>query len=172
MNVSLEPNLEDECRKLMKTIRLQARRIWRRHGERVDLSDYEDAGYAALTACLARYNAHRGLLSTYAEHRIVGAMLDVTKDYWRTVHGKRRQEYARDQERAQSVPWYKDNDRRLDMERCIAQLPSRRARELAWCLLAGGTAREYAMECGIHETAISQWLIKWRKRKNKVRTTK
>jgi hypothetical protein len=65
----------------------QSRQQWRHDGQACDLAEYEDAGMAALTGCLQRYDPSSGAaFSTYAYARMRGAIHDAPETYaaWHT----------------------------------------------------------------------------------------
>jgi hypothetical protein len=70
------------ARKALHNAQIQARRQWLKDGARCDLAEYEDAGMAALTGCLARYDPHRGPpFTAYAQARLIGAIQDASQGY-------------------------------------------------------------------------------------------
>ena len=81
---------DTEARHALRTVQFHARWQWHRDGQRCDLAEYEDAGMAAITGCLARFDPQRGVqFSTYAARRITGAIRDARHSYqaWRTGTG-------------------------------------------------------------------------------------
>jgi len=80
---------DTEARKALRHAQILARQQWRKDGERCDLSEYTDAGRAAIAGCLARFDPQRGVqFQTYAARRIAGAVRDAAQTYraWRHGH--------------------------------------------------------------------------------------
>jgi hypothetical protein len=83
------PPLPDtHARKALRTVQILARQQWAHDGYRCDLAEYEDAGMAALAACLARFDPQRGVpFPTYVARRIAGAVRDAAQTYRAWHHG-------------------------------------------------------------------------------------
>ncbi len=77
-----------DARTALRHAHIRSRQQWQRDGYRCDLTEYEDAGLAAIAGCLARFDPSRGgQFSTYAEYRINGAVKDTTPHYQAWRHG-------------------------------------------------------------------------------------
>ena len=75
---------DTEARKALRQVQIRAVQQWQRESYRCDLSEYEDAGIAALTGCLARFDPSRGItFTTYAAYRINGAVHNAAEAYAR-----------------------------------------------------------------------------------------
>ena len=79
---------DTEARKALRQVQIRAVQQWQRESYRCDLSEYEDAGIAALTGCLARFDPSRGItFTTYAAYRINGVVHDAAEAYQSWRHG-------------------------------------------------------------------------------------
>jgi hypothetical protein len=163
-------DLERQCRALLRAIRLVAQRTWRRHGQRCDLSEYEDAGMEALRRCLATYDPTRGVrFQTYAEHRIRGAIQDASEGYqhWHRLRSNGR---ARTMTRHPHAHCLRPDEhlptaaleQRLDLARRLDALPED-AKRYAAHILAGGNDESYAAAEGIHLPGVWRRLRLWRR---------
>jgi hypothetical protein len=79
---------ETQARKALRHLQIRARWQWQRDGQRWDLAEYEDAGMAAITGCLARFDPRYGTqFQHYAAYRINGAVRDAPATYRAWRHG-------------------------------------------------------------------------------------
>jgi hypothetical protein len=79
---------ETQVTMALRQVKVRAVQQWMKDGKRCDLTEYEEAGLAALAGCLARFDPSRNVqFHTYAAHRTHGAVQDADSRYQAWRHG-------------------------------------------------------------------------------------
>ena len=144
---------ETQATRALRELQIQARQQWVKDGQRCDLSEYIDAGMAAIAGCLARFDPHRGVpFDIYAAYRIRGEVRRAATHYRTWQHG-RPSRWQAAPPRAEVVRPLRtsaegDAVLRCRLRRLATTLPRKQA-ALLRDLLAGGDLGEIARTEGM-----------------------
>ena len=154
-----------DARHALRTVAMCSQHRWWAEGCALDLAEYEDAALDALVACLARYDATRGVpFSVYAAYSIRGAVKQAWLRYrtWHEVRGQGRWFHA--PPRAEVLrPASPDMAARVELAERVQRLPVE-AQGYAAMVLRGETDAAYARAAGLTSARwVQQRVQRWRR---------
>jgi hypothetical protein len=155
---------EQDARHTLALAHRMSRQQWHHEGYVLDLAEYEDAAMDAMVACLAHYDAARGVpFSVYACHRMRGAVQRAWQRYrtWHELGCTGRWFHAAPDAEALR-PHVHDVTAQVAFAQRLQRLP-REAQHYAAVMLRGGTDRDYAGQAGLTSARwVKARVARWR----------